>query len=528
MGWKPMLRKHMGWKPMLRKPMPRLKDNANRDTFSAKRRGRGGRGPHDFSLSPEAGTWNLKPEPILKPKAVFRDTSVAYKRKRRRGYGSMARSCAAYLLGFPRTPAEVKKSFPALKPFEKHSVAPEFFGMNLCPSHDPAGDEIQIEALRDLGVRAVRMDYGTRADRDPADRLLEKLLDGGFKVTLHIVQDPAEASVMDREDARRLWRAFLTGTLRRFGERLEALEIGSTPNRHSWSGYSPDDYALAAAAAREVLDQWNERRPDAPRPLLLGPNISDFAPYFNVGQMALCRRLEARFDVATDNLFFDRVGEPEAYDPHVLGKTLRGLARMDLARKQRFLAGIARRFGVGRSWCTYAHYTLDFGEKRTRYVSEEQYANYLVRSMLLTAAAGAFERFYWGTLVTHYKGLIDETVRVRPYPPFVHHRFAVDGAPSLWKRRKFLFRTYSTMTGTFQGLPFTRKWETPEGVVVLEFEGPEGPVAAGWTRDGQSYTLRFSETEIGGPPRELLDREGWPMDVPPEIELSEAPLYWKY
>ena len=63
---------------------------------------------------------------------------------------------------------------------------------------------------------------------------------------------------------------------------------------------------------------------------------------FNVGQMALCNRHKAHFDVATDNLFFDRVGEPEAYDPHVLGKRLRNLARMDLTRKQRILAGIAR------------------------------------------------------------------------------------------------------------------------------------------------------------------------------------------
>ena len=457
---------------------------------------------------------------ILRPEDVFRDPSWAYRFKRARGYARMTAACARFLAGVPRIP-------PApCDPFAKHSLTPEFFAMNVCPSPNPAGDAVQIEALRDLGVEAVRVDYGARSVEGPADRLIERLLDGGFRVTLHAVQDPADAAAMDQKKVRDEWCAFLRRILERFGNRLEALEPGSTPNRHSWSGYTVADYAWTARSAQDVLDSWAGAR--GARPLLLGPNVNDFAPYFTVTLLDACRRRRVRFDVLTDNLFFDRVGEPEAFDPHALGAALNRVARMDMVRKQRILAAVARHFAIGRTWCTYGHYTLGFSKPRRRYVNEEQYANYMVRSNLLTAAAGAFERYYWGTLVAHFKGLIDEGLRVRPYPPFAHHRFAIDGEPSLWKRRESLFRTYATMTRLLKGLTFVRRWETEPATTVLEFAGPGKRVVAGWTRDGQTSRLHTALPESGALPTRCLAREGDEREPTSEAELSPSPSYLIY
>jgi hypothetical protein len=464
---------------------------------------------------------------VLKPKAVFRDTGKAYARKRRRGYRAMGGACLRYMAGWPQPSREFATEFPRAKLFRPHEVSSEFFGMNLCPSPDPTGDAIQIGALHQLGVRAVRLDYGTQADRAPADRLIDSLVSEGLRTTLHLVQDPAEASTMDAPDTQAQWRRFLDDTLERHGGAIEALEVGSTPNRHSWSGYTPIDYAIAARIAQEALDKAYGDAYD--RPLLLGPNISDFAPYFNIGQLAQCRRQAVEFDVATDNLFFDRVGEPEAYDRHATGKLLRFVGRLDMVRKQRVLADIARRFEIPRIWCTYTHYTLNFGKTRRRYVSSEEYANYMVRSHILTAAAGAFERFYWGTLVTHFKGLIDEGLGVRPYPPFVHHRFAVDAPPSEWKRRRRFFNTYATMTDHLRGASFIRKWKTVSSkAIVLEFRAPKGRVVVGWARDGSSPTTALAMPETHQMPQRLLDREGRQLTIQPRIILSAAPRYWLF
>jgi hypothetical protein len=427
----------------------------------------------------------------LKPRRVFRDTSAAYRRKRFRGYATMLGDCLRYLAG--GAPGAREKTGPPRgkpKPFLPHAISPRFFGMNVAPSPDPAGDGVQIQALRDLGVGAVRIDYATDpAHRPLADRFLEALLAAGFPVLLHLVQDPDEASSMEETRTQAAWREFLGTTLRRYGARVEAIEIGSTPNRHSWSGYTLLDYAIAAAMGRQALDQWAAGNPSAPRPLLVGPNVSDFAPYFTIGQMAECARRGARFDAMTDNLFVDRVGEPERYDPRVAGRLLAAVHRMDLVGKQRALASIARRFGVPRVWCTYAHYTLSFGRPRIRYVTEEQYANYMVRCHLLTAAAGCFERYYWGTLVCHYKGLIDDGARVRPYPPHVHHRFATASDPRAWRRRESLFRAYRTMTAQLRDARFVRRRPAPSRARLLEFETTEGILLTGWTRDGGACTL---------------------------------------
>lgn len=461
-----------------------------------------------------------KPE-VLKPQRIFRDKTEAYRRKRRAGYRQMAKDCLQYLADGHRKPEA------RFTPFGKREISRKFFGMNLAPSPDPAGDSIQIAALRDLGVGAARMDISASENPDLSLRLLDALLSSSFAVTLHAVQDPEDASRMDDAQRQKAWEMFLRGILEKYGSRLEALEVGSTPNRHSWSGYTAQDYAYAAAVARNTLDAWAAAQgTGAHRPLLLGPNISDFAPYFTIGQLAECARHGARLDVMTDNLFIDRAGEPERFDPHVAGRALSGVARMDLLRKQKILHAIAARFDMPRCWCTYTHYTLNFGRVRARYVSESQYANYMVRSHILSAAAGFFERYYWGTLVSHYKGLIDEGVRVRPYPPYVHHRFATLGESPQWRRRDDFFRAYSTMTKVLAGARFLRRLPTPRGAWLLEFEGLAGRFLAGWNRDGRSCLADGEFISRRGAPHAILSVYGRKLgEGSGPIRLAEAPVY---
>lgn len=460
---------------------------------------------------------NQRP-PTLKPKDGYRDHSPAYKAKRRRAYARMMADCArAILLPGPERP-------PAPAPlFAPRPIEPRALGMNLCPSPDPRGDAIQIETLGELGVGAVRIDYGQRADRAPADRLLDALSHTGLPITLHLVQDPRDASAMaDSGPAAAQWRAFVEQALDKWGHAIEALEAGSTPNRHSWSGYTPADYARAAKEARQAIDAWSAADPGRATPLLLGPNISDFAPYFTVTQLAECRRQGVTFDVMSDNLFIDRVGEPEAWDPHVLGRRLRALARMDMVGKQRFLAAIGRRYGAPRAWCTYTHYTLNFGRERRRYVSEDQYADYMTRLHLLSLTAGRFERVYWGTLVSHYKGLIDEGLGVRPYPPFVHHRYAIDAPPEQWRRRETFLRAYAAMAQRLAGARFVARRLPAPGAIVLEFENDRARWCAGWTRDAMRFDYR--------PPAEptaVFRRDGEALATGEVVTLGPSPVYWQ-
>ncbi len=376
-------------------------------------------------------------------------------------------------------------------------------------------------ALCEIGPRAVRVDWGYDSDPDITARWLERLLAAGFDILLHLVQSSDQASRMTQPEAQRRWGDFLAPIFAKFACRIRQFEIGSTPNRHSWSGYSLRDYVAACRIAQDLADQFGAQ--------IVGPNVSDFAPYFTVGLLDACRRNGVRFSAMTDNLFVDRAGAPEAFDPSVAGKLLRDRAKMDLVGKEAVLKTITRSFGIESAYCTYTYYTLSLtGRPRSsrkrpgRYTDPDTYADYLVRYFTLSAAAGALDRVYWGNLAGHFKGLLDDGYPHRPDPPTVHHEFYNYGRAQDYARRP-AFAAFRTVVAQLQGARFVAA-PCRRGPFLLQFERDGRSVLVAWSAkpNGEKSDLVAEWIANGA---QILSRDGEPLapqDVP---QLGPSPVY---
>ena len=453
--------------------------------------------------------------PLIKEKNRFEDRSLGHRWKRLASYVGLARANLAFLgrLGLGRV------EWPAL--FEPHELDAGFFGVNCPPSPTPELEDLMFDSLREIGLRSVRVDWGYESDSQSAGRWLERLSAAGFDVLLHLVQPSAEAARMSEEGARRRWAQFLEPIFDRFGARIRRYEIGSTPNRRRWSGYTVADYVAACRTAHELASARGLE--------ILGPNTSDFAPYFTVGILQACRRAGVRFAALTDNLFVDRAGAPETYDPSVAGRALRNVARLDLTRKSAALAAIAKAFGIDRTYSTYAYYTLSASGRRRksrkrpwRYVSEETYADFLVRHFVASAAAGALDRVYWGNLAGHYKGILDDGYRHRPDPPSVHHKYHNYGEPSDYKRRP-AFASFRHLVGRLQGARFVAALSRRDPFVFL-FERQGAMTAVAWSAKAEGEPSPQVD-ELLGQGAKVFSRDGQRLEIKPPARLSGSPIY---
>lgn len=281
-----------------------------------------------------------------------------------------------------------------------------FFGVNVAPGDDPATDCYILERLHQLGVRQVRMDFSYDSWESPAERLLQHLLDADIDVMLDLLPPRAEAELLyDDVEAQQRWITFLQRVFAVYSDRVSCFEIGNTPNRGRWSGFSSRSFLMAGYLASTEANSRGIR--------LAGPNVSDFEPLFNATYLRLLKRLGAAPTVHTDNLFVERVVEPEAYDHRVLGWVARGPLKLNLVKKARILQALGAESGCTEFMCTYTCWTLKRLSRRSAW-PEQKRVDYLVRYLALAAASGALSRVYWGPLICSRDGLIDDDANGYP------------------------------------------------------------------------------------------------------------------
>ena len=130
----------------------------------------------------------------------------------------------------------------------QQEIPQDFLGVNVAPSEDPAIDDYILARLADLGLTDVRMDFSYDSLEGPAERLLERLLDAGHRVLLDVFPPLAEAEDLAEQDgAQERWRQFLDHVFSRYGDRISLFEIGNTPNRGRWSGFSSRTTAICCS-----------------------------------------------------------------------------------------------------------------------------------------------------------------------------------------------------------------------------------------------------------------------------------------
>ncbi|MDZ7669274.1 MAG: lipopolysaccharide kinase InaA family protein [Gammaproteobacteria bacterium] len=420
------------------------------------------------------------------------------------------RACVGHVL-LGHQPFEANHRPPA-----DHRVPADFCGICVASAADADSDDYVIARLRELGITQVRVDYTYGSESNHVDRFLNALLDADFAVLLHLVQPKDAAEQMPGDAAQARWRSFVADVLGRYGPRLDAVEFGSTVNRRRWAGYSLPGFVAAWGSAFDAA-----RRHDL---TICGPNVTDFEPLYTVGLLHLMRRSGRVPDVCTDNLFVERVIEPEVYDPHVGGRLLTGVLKLNLVKKARQLRHAAERYGVGALWNSYVSWTHPRIARKLPNVEAKQ-ADYLTRYLVLTAASGAMERVYWGPLISSREGLIDDPGNPDGTEELVTFYGTVHGPADSYRPRA-AFAALAQFNAVIPGSRYAGRLVSGDGLEVHAFESDTHLTHVVWTRNGAAAFLTdiYAATDLAA--AQILAQDG---ACPPEPRLAtEAPLYLRW
>lgn len=279
------------------------------------------------------------------------------------------------------------------------TVGDDFIGVNIATSSDPRCDDQVLNYLKDLGVRHVRMDYSYCSQGGDAQRLLDRVLAENIDVMLDLFPPLDQAEALASDDvAQQNWTEFLNGVFRQYENKVSVFEIGSTPNRGKWSGFDGVSYLQAWRLAAKAAESFSVT--------LAGPNISDFEPLYNFSYLKAMKRIHSVPKIHTDNLFVERVIQPEAYDHRVAGAWATRKLNLNLIKKARIIHEIGQKLGCEKTYCSYKCWTR---KRLSRWTAdpEQKNADYMLRYLVIAAASGALDRVYWGPLICNRDGLVD-------------------------------------------------------------------------------------------------------------------------
>jgi len=159
------------------------------------------------------------------------------------------------------------------------------------------------------------------------------------------------------------------------------------------------DYLIAWRIANEQLKTRGI--------VLAGPNVSDFEPLCSIQLLSEMQLQGHAPDIYTNNLFVERVIQPEAFDHRALGKAMTSIMKLNLVKKARVMKAIGHEYGVDNIICTYKCWS----SKRLRRWSvtpEQKKSDYLIRYLVIAASTGALGQVYWGPLICSRDGLIND------------------------------------------------------------------------------------------------------------------------
>ena len=372
-------------------------------------------------------------------------------------------------------------------PVQSTDVPKDFFGINVAAADDPAVDDYILERLTELGVSQVRMDFAYSSKNAPAQRLLDKLLDRGFQVLLDVFPNLEDAKTLYKSrEAQEQWASFLAKVFQSYQGKVAYFEIGATPNRGKWSGFSSRSFLTAWHIANSVAKNYSVT--------LAGPNVSDFEPIFNATYLSLLQRIGGAPKIHTDNLFVERVIEPEAYDHRVFGKFSTNTLKLNLIKKARILQYIGRDNGCAETWCTYTCWTKKRLNRRAAW-PEDKAADYLVRYLALAAVGGALKRVYWGPLICSRDGLISAGDGEYPVIDQVSFYQGISSDQDKFTTTP-VFHALKNTVARFSEARCIKSVHQVNGVSLLSFRSPEGEeFQLCWCRDGKSWPLNKFFTE---------------------------------
>ncbi|MCB5184301.1 lipopolysaccharide kinase InaA family protein [Methylobacillus gramineus] len=398
-----------------------------------------------------------------------------------------------------------------------HDVPVDFAGVGVATSGDLLVDDYVVARLKELGIKQVRLDFSYADINGDASRFLERLLNDGFSVMLHLVQ-PFDAAIdMENQPAQFAWRRFLQQVLGQFGSRISLIEVGSTINRKRWAGYTTPGFLKAWEIAYQEVKSRHIK--------LAGPNISDFEPLYNIGLLDILHKLGQLPDVHTNNLFCERSTEPERYDHRILKYRQATALKFNLVKKARLLKKITTDHHVPEIMSPSAFWTLP-RILRLLPDGEQKQADYLTRYLILCAASGALSKAFWGPLICHREGLIDDGSGTYPAIERITHYASVTGNIDQFRPRPS-FYAMKTFSGMIPGRHYLGPLRTSHGLEIHAFSSADTLLHAIWMTNGKGAVLADHYALQDLSDAHYTDRDG--SQPTARIALaSESPIYLQW
>lgn len=409
-------------------------------------------------------------------------------------------------------------------PLSNHTVPADFFGVCVASALDSKVDDYVITSLNELKLKQVRLDF-TYGDLDGFNaRFLQRLIDEKFAITLHIVPPIYATKLMgsesekDRNFELASFETFLQAVLTRFGRHILRLEIGNTINRKRWAGYSVKGFLNAWNIAYKLAKQDNIT--------LAGPNVTDFEIAYNIGILSILKAKNQLPDIHTNNLFSERISQPERYDHKVFSYRWSTIFKVNLIKKARLLKKISTDFGIPKFMSPAAFWAI-YRIERVLASGIEKQADYAARYMLLNAASGAMSQAFWGTFICHREGLIDDGLTDAEYPALerIAHYAKVDGKLKNFKHYPS-FNAVKTVVQLIQGVQYRAPIATTEGLEIHHFSNSTHEVHAAWCINGRVALLSQIYLPESLANATCLDRDGNIISTSlQEILVTETPIY---
>lgn len=401
-------------------------------------------------------------------------------------------------------------------PVNNHLIPEDFIGVCVASAADPTTDAYVIAQLKALGIRQVRLDLSYGDLENFNARFLRALIADKFSISLHLIQPINAAKHMENQAEQLIWQTFLQDVLDTFGRDIKQIEIGTTINRKRWAGYTYTGFLIAWQIAHDAIKSRDI--------CLCGPSIQDFEPFYNVNLLKTFQRNKQLPDIHTNNLFSERVSEPERFDHRIFKYRWATIFKFNLIKKAHILKKIGADFGVNKLMSPVGFWAI-YRILRILPDGAQKQADYAARYFLLLAASGAFQQVNWGALICQREGLISDGLTDADYPDLerVAHYKSVDGELKNYRHQPS-FDAVKTVAKLIQGAQYLGAVATANGLEIHHFKQGEQHFHAAWTVNGKASLLKdiYPHDALQG--LKILNRSGEVLTSKLDL-ITESPIY---
>ena len=360
----------------------------------------------------------------------------------------------------------VKKEYKILKEqcYGETVLMKDRLGISIEPREDIW--RAQLALLTELGGMPISMRFYRHESGEILDfkiKVARELSGIGFSVSATLVQD--RRAVTDPA----AWKKFAEKVLSAAADILEYVEVGHAINRVKWGIWSFAELKQLTSVVADVASKW-------PQLKLIGPAGIDFEYPFVMAALKEAPK-NIHFAALSHHLYVDRRGAPEnrqgKFDALDKFAMARAIAKTSPACDNKLIISEVNwpLKGTGVYSPVGAPYESPGIRHNDPSVSEEDYANFMIRYAAIAISSGMVERVYWWRMIAHGFGLVDDidVADLRKRPAF------------------YAFKTFAEILGDSEFIERVVV-EQQNDVYILKYRSAEQDICLAW--------INGSDTEI--------------------------------